>query len=111
MFLVSAEAKHVARRALGELGDEIRGAGEVERDFRSGVVLLELRAQFGERRLQRCRREHGDVAGDAVGVRRGAGGRRRVGPCDDEHPARSATTLSAAATPTIDFMTFLLVFR
>jgi hypothetical protein len=31
--------------------------------------------------------------------------------CDDEQPATSAATPNAAATPTIDLMWFLLVFR
>ncbi len=55
--------EHVGRGALIELGHQIGGPGEVERDLGCGVIGFEPGAQFGERLLQRRRREHGDLGG------------------------------------------------
>ena len=72
MFLVSAEAKTSAGRALRQLGHQIGGAGEGELDVAARVVGLELLSDLGERLLQRRSREDDELPAAGIARRVGA---------------------------------------
>ena len=88
MFVVSAEANTSADGALGQLGDQVGRAGEVEVDRTARIVGLELLADLGERLLQ------------------GGGGEdshrlARRGAPTEPHPVSAATSIVVSTTAPI----------